>query len=487
LTIANIGAAPYLAALMLLLAWDVVLAGRIAQLRRAAPFFRTLTGLCGFLVVPALLLQAASESALTSHAVMALAWFAPLVLWLFVVQSGYALVRRIVSPTIAAPIFVFNGLIAAIATVRLLLASGVALPTVVLVPGIAQSHLLALVMGNAAIAASFAVGVPILAPAYPPRWRASNAIRGSLALAALAALAFVATALPSAWRSVAAWRTLGNDRIGERVHGTFASALRILPVLRGAPTSTSLRDDLALSDSLDVQALFVRIAADGSTAAALDSLGRALESYRRDSTALLVALSAETRDRTRTVDRVVRRLRPEYLVLPAAWGFAALERSAAEVRQLRPATKLTIELSAFDRGDSTLFAQTAFMSEAVLFSLMPTPGGAARIAAALAAADRWISHDGRPREHWLLAVGAPRIDGEDAQRRLMRHAITWSSSRNTFSGVVFGDAADYDRGTGLRAADGRLRAAVGDIATEIRTLAESSPVSLPAPVPDPTP
>jgi hypothetical protein len=481
------GAVPYVIALAVLLVWDVVLAGRIAQLRKAAPFFRSLTGLCGFLVVPALLLQAASESSLTSHALTALAWFAPLVLWLFVVQSGYALFRPLISPAIAAPIFLFNVFIAAIATVRLVLAGGMGLPTALLVPGIAQSQLLALVMGSAAIAAPFAVGVPILAPAYPPRWRVSNAVRSTLALAAFAALAFVATALPAAWRSISEWRTLGNDRVGERARGSFASALRILPVLSGAPQATALHDDLALADSLDVQALFVRVARNGSTAAALDSLGRALESYRRDSTALLIALSSESGDRSRTIDRVVRQLKPDYLVLPAAWGFAAIERSAADIRRLRPATKVTIELSAFDRGDSTLFAQTAFTSEAVLFSVGPASGGAARIEAALAAADRWIAHDGRPREHWLLAAGAPRIDGEDAQRRLMRHAIAWSSSRSTFAGVVLADAADYDRGTGLRAADGRLRAAVGDAAAAIRALAESSPVPIPAPAPAPAP
>ncbi len=481
------GAVPYLFALVLLLVWDVVLAGRISQLRKAAPFFRTLTGLCGFLVVPALMLQAASESSLTAQALTALSWFAPVVLWLFVMQSGYALFRRLVSPAIAAPIFLFNLFIAAIATLRFVQAGGMQLPTALLVPGIAQSQLLALVMGNAAIAAPFAVGVPILAPAYPPRWRVSNAVRGTLALAAFAALVFVATALPAAWRSATEWRTLGNDRVGERVHGTFASALRILPVLSGPPPSTSLREDLALADSLDVQALFVRVAANGSTAASLDSLGRALEGYRRDSTALLVALSDEASDQSRTVERVVRRLKPEYLVLPAAWGLAAIERSATVVRVLRPATKVMIELSAFDRGDSTLFAQTAFTSDAVLFSLVPTPGGGTRIEVALAAADRWSARDGRPREHWLLAAGAPRIDGEEAQRRLMRHAIAWSSARMTFAGVIFADAGDYDRETGLRAADGRLRAAVGGAAAAIRALAESSPAPIATPAPAPVP
>lgn len=481
------GTVPYLLALALLLFWDVVLAGRIGQLRKAAPFFRSLTGLCGFLVVPTLLLQAASESSLTAHALTALAWFAPVVLCLFVVQSGYALFRRLVSPAIAAPIFLFNLLIATIAAVRFLQAGGLEMPTALLVPGIAQSQLLALVMGHAAIAAPFAVGVPILAPAYPPRWRISNAVRGTLALTAFAALAFVATALPAAWRSSTEWRALGNERVGERTRGTFASALRILPVLGGAPQTKALREDLVLADSLDVQAIFVRVAENGATAAALDSLGRALDSYRRDSTALLVALSGKTTDPSRTVDRAVERLKPEYLVLPAEWGLAGVERAAAEVRQLRPATKVMIELSAFDHGDSTLFAQTAFTSDAVLFSLLPALGGAVRIEAALAAADRWIARDGRPREHWLLAAGAPRIDGEQAQRRLMRHAIAWSSARSTFAGVVFADAGDYDRGTGLRAADGRLRAAVGDVAAAIRALAESSPAPVPIPAPAPAP
>ncbi len=481
------GAVPYLTALALLLVWDVVLAGRIAQLRKAAPFFRTLTGLCGFLVVPALVLQAASESAVTSHALTALAWFAPFVLWLFCLQSGAALFRRLVSPAIATPIFLFNLLIAAVATIRLMLDAGIPLPDVLRVPGIAQSQLLALVMGHAAIASPLATGVPVLAPAYPPRWRVSNAVRGSLAAASLAALAFVGWATPAALRSATEWRTLGNDHVGERVRGTFASGLRILPVLSGAPQPTTLRDDLALADSLDVQALFVRVAGNGSTAAALDSLARALDSRRRDSTALLIAMSPATGDESRAVDRAMRHLKPDYLVLPAAWGLAAIERSSAEIHRLRPATKVAIELSRFDRADSILFAASAVASDAVVFALLPAPGGAARIAAVLGTVDRWVARDGRPRERWLLAAGAPRIDGEEAQRRLMRHAIAWSSSRNTFAGVVFADATDYDRGTGLRAADGRLRVAVGDVAVAIRAIAESAPAPAPAPVPEPVP
>jgi hypothetical protein len=486
-TVSVAGAVPYVIALSLLLVWDVVLAGRIAQLRKAAPFFRTLTGLCGFLVVPALLLQAASESTLTAHALTRLGWFAPLVLWLFVVQSGYALVRRLVSPAIAAPIALFNCLIALIATVRLALDAGVSVPSMLLVPGIAQSQLFALLMGSAATATPLAVAVPILSPAYPARWRASLLVRSALALVAGAALVFVGTELPAAQRSSTAWRSIGNDRTSERTREGFASALRILPALSGLPPSTALRNDLALADSLDVQALLVRVAGTGSTAAALDSLGRALDSYRRDSTALLIALSGETRDVAATVERVVRRVKPDYLVVPSAWGLAEIQRAIADVRRLRPATKMMIELSGFDRRDSTLFVQTASISDGVLFSVIPAPGGATRVDAALATADRWTATDGRPREHWLLAAAAPRIDGDDAQRRLMRHAIAWSSARPAFAGVVFADAGDYDRGTGLRAADGRLRAADGDAAAAIRALAESAPAPASVPLPEPPP
>ncbi len=480
------GALPYAGALALLLVWDVALAGRISQLRKAAPLFRSVTGLCGFLVVPALLLQAGAESAVTSHALGAIAWFAPFVLVLFCVQSAIALGRRLVSPAVALPILLFNLTLAFIAIVRALLAAGVALPPVLLVPGLAQSQLLSLVLGTGAIASPLAIGVPILAPAYPPRWRISNAMRGALALGALAVLVLEGIAVPAAWRGTDDWRTIGNDRVGERVRGSFASALRILPVLGAAPQPSTLRDDLALADSLDVQALFVR-AGGGATAAALDSLGRALDSYRRDSTALLVAISAPASERTRVVDRVMRRLHPDYVVLPGEWGLARIELSAAEIRHLRPVTKVAIELSHFDRADSALFAASALATEAVFFSVQPAPGGGSRVAGALATVDRWVQHEGHPREHWLLAAAAPLVDGDDAQRRLMRHAIAWSSSRASFAGVVFADASDYDRGTGLRAADGRLRAAVGDAAAAIRALAESSPAPSPVTAPDPVP
>jgi len=53
---------------VLLIGWDVVLASRIAQMRKAPRGFAGVTALAGFLLVPAVLLTIAASSALTGRA-----------------------------------------------------------------------------------------------------------------------------------------------------------------------------------------------------------------------------------------------------------------------------------------------------------------------------------------------------------------------------------------------------------------------------------
>ena len=49
---------------VLVLLWDIVYAGRIAQLRRAPRPLSSLSALCGFLVAPALVARLASSTVL---------------------------------------------------------------------------------------------------------------------------------------------------------------------------------------------------------------------------------------------------------------------------------------------------------------------------------------------------------------------------------------------------------------------------------------
>jgi hypothetical protein len=70
--------------------WDVFLAGQIARLRSAPRLFAAVTALVGLLVVPALLVAAASGSILNGRAIHDAAWVWPLATALFAVQALYA-------------------------------------------------------------------------------------------------------------------------------------------------------------------------------------------------------------------------------------------------------------------------------------------------------------------------------------------------------------------------------------------------------------
>jgi hypothetical protein len=55
----------HLALTAVILAWNIALAGRISQVRKAPRAFAGITALCGFLVAPALALSVAASSAIT--------------------------------------------------------------------------------------------------------------------------------------------------------------------------------------------------------------------------------------------------------------------------------------------------------------------------------------------------------------------------------------------------------------------------------------
>src|SRR5215203_6143844 len=116
----------YLTLSALLVAWDVVLAGRIAQLRKAPWLFAGLTGLAGFLLIPAILLTVAASSPITGRALTAfpvqLLW--PLTAVMFAVQAVYALVRRLVYPLLGVPIAVYNVIVAGVIVLRFAAAHG---------------------------------------------------------------------------------------------------------------------------------------------------------------------------------------------------------------------------------------------------------------------------------------------------------------------------------------------------------------------------
>lgn len=494
----------YYAVTIIVLLWNIVLAGQIAQLRRAPRVFVALTALAGLLVAPALFIAGASGSLLYGRALHTVAWAWPVTIAIFAAQSMYATLRRLVIPSIGIPIALFNLLLLAAAATRYASGRWTDLPAGILAFDVAQANALGLVLGREALFSALALQLPLLAPAYPARWRWSRTLR--VALAAGAALWFVviASELAPAVRAVRSFAQLGDEQLQERPNRDFAIGIRIFPTLTDDPPPLALLSDLALVDTLSADAVNVVIDPHAMHGAALDSLAASLDATRRDSTLLFVTLGYGRGDRRRyaespsrflqarvaMVEQVVRRLRPDYLlpaldpttagamalgVVPMAWWMEYLRESAVRAHALRPRTRVAVALSAFTATDSVLYQWATDRRSAldvVGFSFFPSYGGGEAMSARLRVADRWMR--GSSKEHWVFAAGAyPSVFGEASQARAVWGALAWATSHARVRGVIVESAGDYDAITGLRAPGGRLRIAVGSVQRARRVLESS--------------
>ena len=481
------------AAAVLVLLWDVFLAGHVAQLRTVPRAFAALSALSGLLVVPAVVVAVSAESILTGRAVYTIAWLWPLTLWLFTLQAAVALGRRLVSPLLAGPILAYDVLLAVAATARYAVSLGDSIADPFLAVAAAQSTALGRMLGGAWVLASpFAVQVPMLAPAYPPRWRLSRAVRFTLALAAgFWSLLTVAEYVP-ALRAVGSYTGYAGERLQERPAGDFAVGVKVFPALDGPPPALAVRGDLALIDSVGPDAVMVVLEPEGTRLAALDSLARSLESFRqREGSVLIVALgydrgareafrrspTAYTAARLADVDRVARRLRPDYLLpadepygsgaralgtLPVAYWQNYLGRSADLAHAAFPTIRVAVSAAAYHRADSVLFAWALSPQSplnAAGFSLYPAFRGALSLETRVSAADRWLRARPSSRKPvWVFATGGyPRLHGERSQEQAVWRALTWATSRRDVRGVVVAEAGDYDRVSGMRTPSGRTR------------------------------
>src|SRR5689334_3195213 len=88
----------YLALSVAMIAWDILAAGRIVGLRRIPRGFQAITGIAGLLLVPALVIAYTAQSLLYGRAIFLVAWLWPFTALMFVVQTIYALGRRLVTP-----------------------------------------------------------------------------------------------------------------------------------------------------------------------------------------------------------------------------------------------------------------------------------------------------------------------------------------------------------------------------------------------------
>jgi hypothetical protein len=324
------GAAGFARRGLLALAWNVTYAGRIAQLRRAPRPLAVLSGVCGLLVVPALAAHLAGSTLYGGRAVNSIAWLWPVAAGLVLAQALYAVLRRLVTPFVGVPLLVYDVLVALVVVGRYLVEQGVDPPGAFVALSAAQASVIGALLGPAALASPVAVLVPLLVPAYPARWRLTRAARALLAVGAAFVAGVTVLELPRGLGVVASYAPFASERLSERPAGDFSVGVSALTRLSGAPPALAVRNDVPLVDSLEVDAVAVRVRPGGATLAALDSLDHVLEPARRDSMLLVVSFEYEPGDAARRradpaafdarrlalVDRLARALRPDVL-LPA--------------------------------------------------------------------------------------------------------------------------------------------------------------------------
>ena len=497
----------YYVASATILLWDTFLAGQIAQQRTAPRPFAFMSALGALLLAPALLVAAAAGSSLAGRTFDALAWIWPAVTLLFTLQTMYAVGRRMLTPLLGLPILAYDLLLTAVTTTRYALALGATPPHWAMILAVAHVNVLGYVTGPTALWSPLALQLPLLAPAFPARWRISQSLRAIIAMLAVVWCVATGLELPAADSAIRSYASLAAEPLQERPAGDFTVGLRLLPIVDGAPTASALRNDLALVDSTGAEAVSVLIDPHAH-AAALDSLARALEPLRRDTTVLIVTVgyaadaalaarrspSAFAAARLADISRIVRRLHPDYL-LPAdePYGRAArvlgrrpvtywiryLTDAAAAARRVDPHVKIGLAIAAFDTRDSALYAWAAGPQspiDVLGFILAPDFTGGAALDAKMRTADRWMAAAPTPiKEQWVFAArGFPVAHGEANQARAVWAALAWATSRAAIKGLVVADAGDYDDLSGLRTPAGRLRPVVDVVSRATRSLRETS-------------
>ena len=492
---------------LVVLVWDVALTSRIVQVRNLPRAFVALTGLAGFLLLPALVIHLATGNAITGRSVTEVDWLWPLTLTLFALQALYAAVRRLVNPFIGFFISAFDVLIAVDAVLRSMASTGATLPAPALLFLAATTGTFSFVLTSSTVVSSpLLVLVPMIAPAFPALRRTTATFRLFLAVVAGAWVIIFITQLTPADQAVNSYRIHDprSEKLQERPEGDFEIGLKLFPDLDGPPPPLAIRNDLALADTLEVSVVSVVIVPEEMSGAALDSLADALELIRRDSTQLIVTLgyprpliplpgrTFNDARRLQTIGGVVRRLRPDVLLpaedpydsgtraagqrAPQFWQ-SYITRAAAIAKRVRPRTRIGVSASAYDGRDSTLYAWAASPEtpvDVVGFTLFPSRTGVRTLDAATHAADRWMREANSKKDHWVFAAGGfPEAHGEVSQERAVWAALAWATSRPSVKGLIVSEAGDYGTITGLRAPDGHLRRATYAVMAAMRGVKEA--------------
>jgi hypothetical protein len=249
-----------------------------------------ITGIGGLLIVPALVVAYTSESLLYGRAIILVDWLWPFTALLFVVQTVYALFRRLVTPLFGFPLLIYNIVIATVAVTKFVITRGGSPADFGLVLNAAQASMLGTFFGTAALWNAIYIQVPLFAPSLPARWSFTRLARVAVAGSAIAMTALVVVELPRAPAALRSYASHANDQLQEHPDGDFRIGLKIFPDLRSGPPPLAIRYDLELADTLDVDAISIVIDPEAARGVALDSLARSIEQARADSTLLIVAL-----------------------------------------------------------------------------------------------------------------------------------------------------------------------------------------------------
>jgi hypothetical protein len=503
----NLFAPAHLALTVVILIWDIVLAGRIAQNRQAAPVFQAISGLAALLVLPGLLFYLATSTIMTGRAVATMDWVWPAVLLLFAAQSVYAVARGLVNLAWGLPIAIYNILIAAIGVTRYMIAHGDK-PVEPLVGLLAAQSIGMVFMCNTAnvLATPLYLNMPMVSPAFPATRKTAVAFRAFMSLVAIAwSIAIIAIGGPRAIIQLRNYELHRHDQLRERPDGDFAVGVKILPDVRTPPPPPAIRSDSSLLDSLAVDAVSV-VVVPGASRAAIDSLAKVIDPARRDSTTLIVALGYRGKlipefgrsplnetVRLATLRQVIARLHPD-IVLPAEDPYttgarivgtlppdrweAFLTNAARVAKGIDPKVRVGVAASAYTRNDSILYAWAASPRspiDVVGFSLFPSPYVGGGIQADTRTADRWMRAVPPRKEHWIFATGGyPLAFGERSQENAVWEVMAWGTEHPSIKGMIVYEAGDYGQARGLRAPTGRMRPVAHRVMTGIQQLRESA-------------
>ncbi|HUQ97947.1 MAG TPA: hypothetical protein VM166_00750 [Gemmatimonadaceae bacterium] len=473
-----------------MIAWDILMAGRIAQLRKIPRGFQAVTGIAGLLLLPALVVGYTAASLLYGRAIFLVSWLWPFATLLFVLQTIWALARRLVTPLLGFPLLVYNVIIATVAVTKFMITRGESPAELALALNAAQASMLGTFFGAPALWNPIYMQVPLFAPSLPARWGFTRAARVALAGAAIAMTALAVVELPGAVASIKSYAVHKSDVLQEHPEGDFRIGLKIFPDLKGGPPPLSITSDLALVDTLGVDAIAVVIEPEAARGVPLDSLARSIEEARADSTVLLVSLGypkdgrkqigqsseAYTVARLKDIDRIARRLKPD-LLIPAVDPFQEgtrvlgdqtpqywidyFTRAARVAHYVYPRIKVGVPISSYGTRDSTLYAWAARPGsgiDVVGFTLFASFDGVRSLDTDMRVAQRWMRQFPKPKDHWVFATGGyPLVHGEENQERAIWGVLAWATAETPIKGLVVYEGGDYNTVRGLRAPGGRLR------------------------------